>query len=125
MPEEKYMGEERRKETHVHIDELPLGSKKGMRRIQIELALMVSVLLAIFAILLKNSVDIAKLDAMTAGHKTADDNRTGALADAVGNLTGSDDRIMLQLERILTQQEQNENRLNHIEDQVDRHIEAQ
>jgi len=118
-------GEERRAKNHVVVDELPIASKKGMRRIQLELAFMVSVLLAIFGLLLKNSVDIGKLEAMTAGHKTAADNRAEVLTGAVSNLTESDDRIMLQLERILTRQDQNGNRLNHIEAQVDRHIEAQ
>lgn len=117
---ESYMGEERRAEQHVHVDSLPGGFKKSARRMQIELALIVTVLLAIFGILLKNSVDIARLQAVQDQHNMQDDTRAQALANAVSNLTDTDDRVLLQIERLLTHQEDQDRRLDALDRKLDR-----
>ena len=100
---------------HVIVDELPSRTKKTGLRIQIELALVVTVLLAIFTVLIKNSEDIAELRAHIHDHQEQDDTRTSALAEAVSNLSNTDDRILITLERILTQQEDVERRLDRLD----------
>jgi hypothetical protein len=122
---EDYNGDERRAEQHVHVDSLPENASKSARRIQFELALTVTILLAIFSVLLKNSIDIATLQTEIHTHNATDDNRTAALAEGISNLTGNDDRILIQIERLLTQQEATSARLEHVESKMDRHIEKQ
>ena len=112
------MGEERRAETHVHVDSLPNALKKGAKRLQLELALIVTVLLAIFGMLLKNSVDIASLQAHQRDHAQQDDVRTEALADGVGGLSDTDDRILIIIERVLTHQEDQDRRLDLLDQRV-------
>jgi hypothetical protein len=109
---------ERRAEQHVIVDSLPDRTVRSGKRIQFELALVVTVLLAIFGILMKNSVAIADLQAHIEEHQHSDDTRTEALADAVSNLSSTDDRILITIERILTQQEDISRRMDRIDTRV-------
>lgn len=112
------MTERAEQERHIIIDEFPQATQKSSRRIQIELALIVTVLLAIFATLLKNSVDIGRLDAQMADHGTVDETRTQALAEGLSSLSNTDDRILIQLERIMTRQEDHERRLDQMDGRI-------
>lgn len=105
-------------EHHIIVDELPERSQRSARRIQIELALIVTVLLAIFAALMKNAVDIASLQRGMIDHERSDDARTGALTEGVSALSNTDDRILIQLERIMTRQEDHERRLDQMDGRI-------